>query len=161
MNTDDDEGRNATRVFATITRKSPHWHSALSATEDFLSTALKQLEDSDMMHVPGEEYKSSARLLVKRIWPHTIQLVFDVFNTSYDATLAHLQEYNALPVITIYFGRGEARKALANAGVRQKVNIETANAHNLNGERSVPPFIEDHTCGSPPMYLMPRNPSML
>lgn len=160
MSADNKGGLEATRVFATITRKSPHWPSALSVTEDFLFTAMEQLEDSSLIHVP-EEYKSSARLLVKRIWPRTIQIVFDVFNTSYDAVPAHLLEYNTLPVISIYFGRGGARMTLANAGVRQKVNIETANAHNLNGERSVPPFIEDHTCGSPPVYLIPRNPCLL
>ena len=155
-----DDGKRATRVFATVTRKSPYWSSALSTTETFLSTATKHLESLNMIHSLGE-HNSSLRLLVKQVWRHAIQLVFDVSNTSYDAALAHLPEHNNLPVISVHFGRGDVRAVNANPGVRQRVNVETANAHNLNGEQSVPPFVEDHTRGDTPVYLAPRNPSIL
>jgi hypothetical protein len=160
MTEQDRETHEVIRVFAVVMHKSPYWLSALSTTEDFLSIALEKLESSNLV----QSYRGTElllRLLVKHIWPRMIHVVFDIYNTSYDAGLAHLREYNNLPVVSIYFGRGEARTTLANAGIRDKVNIETANAHNLNGEYSVPPFIEDHTCGTPPMYLNPRNPFLL
>lgn len=70
-------------------------------------------------------------------------------NTSFDATLAHLQELNNLRVVSIYFGRGRVRTVLVHTGIRDKVNLTTANAYNLNGEHSVSHFVEGHTCDTP------------
>ena len=59
---------------------------------------------------------------------HVSDRFFDICITTYDAALAHLRDYNNLAVLSIYFGRSEARTARANVGIRDKFNIESGKA---------------------------------
>ncbi|KAA6409628.1 MAG: hypothetical protein FRX48_06240 [Lasallia pustulata] len=123
----DKETDKAIRVLAIITRKSPHRPSASSATEDFLSTAVEKLESSNLVHSCGGA-EVPLRFLLKHIWLQMFQIVFDICNTTYDTALAHLRDYSNLAVVSIYFGRSEARTALANVDIHDKFNIESGKA---------------------------------
>lgn len=48
----------------------------------------------------------------------------------------------------------------AGPQIQNRVNKDIAQAHNLNGLGSLPPFVTDYTFG-PPVYLNPRDHSLL
>ncbi len=119
-----------------------------------------------------------ARLLVKHHWGPVIHIVFDINHTAYDAALAHLPDYNTLPVLKMHLGRNSAasataaanaaaastyttpalaaQTALASAALQAKVNAAVAEAHDQNGVGSEPPYVEDRRDGKFPVYLYPR-----
>jgi len=64
------------------------------------------------------------------------------------------ESINDLPVVLIHLGRGEARAVHADAGIRDKVSIEIANAHRSQRRAAAYHFpFEDHICGTPSLCL--------
>lgn len=99
------------------------------------------------------------QLLAKQKWATRLFLVFDISNTSYDAELGHLPEQNQLPVLIVRLGQ-KVQAYPASLPAQNRVNDDIARAHNDNGINSLPPFMVDYTSG-PPVYLNPRDPSLL
>ena len=129
------------RAFAVFAQKSFRWLSALSTAETFLSVASKKLESSHLVK-PCRVTEVSLGLLVKHICRRLIYIVFDVFNIFYNADPAHLREHINIPLYQFFFRRGEPRMTFANAGVRDNINLETANAEIINAEHSATAFDE-------------------
>ncbi|KAF2175330.1 hypothetical protein K469DRAFT_69023 [Zopfia rhizophila CBS 207.26] len=154
----ENEEQKAVRILAIVTRKSTYWHSAWTSTEDIVSTAVTNLRGSHFLQSSKDDLP--IQLLAMHKWPHTIHIVFDIFNDSYDVTLAHLPEHNNLPIVSVHFGQ-RIKVARTSASLSNRVNTEIALAHNLNGQHGVPPFREDHTRDTPPLYLNPRDPSLI
>ncbi|MCJ1375511.1 hypothetical protein MMC20_006748 [Loxospora ochrophaea] len=147
------------RVYVTVADRSQYWLMASTAIERFLLIAVQKLVDSSLLET-NEFSESSLRFLAEERWPNMRQIVFDVYNSSYDARLAHLPDKNNIDVATVYFGQGEARATMASKGVRDRVNAEVAIAHNRAGRHDVPPFVADHTCGNVPIHLHLPNLSL-
>lgn len=150
--------RNATRVLLIVSQSSPHWSRSWDSTEDILPTALEALRESQL--VGREDMDVSPRLLVKQKWHLRVLIVFDLFNNDYEIKLGHLPEHNKLPVLVVHFSRKGVSALAANLGMQKRVNRVTADAHNVNGEEGVPPYVVDHTT-TVPLYLNPRDPSLL
>ena len=152
------EEKNAVRVLLIISHSSPHWSQSWDSTEDILPTALEALRESQL--IGREDMDMPPRLLVKQKWHLRILVVFDLFNEDYEMELGHLPEHNKLPVLVVHFSRKRVSALAANSGMQKRVNQDTGDAHNLNGEHAVPPYVVDHTT-TVPLYLNPRDPTLL
>lgn len=135
------------RVCISVTCSSPYWHTP----EDSLGRFLQE--------VKYEITENQVRLLVKQIWPRHVFLVYDFFHVDYDHKIAHLPDNNHLPVMKVDF-RNEITIRLAGFEFRTKVNEEVARMHNLNGFKE-PPYSDDHCGETAPVYLNPRDVSLL
>ena len=159
-----EEGQNAMRVLLIVSQSNPYWSQSWSSTEDILPIALDALRKNHLLGPRKidntEEMKLSLRLLIKQKWHLRVLIVLDLFNKNYNPQLGHLPEYNNLPVFVVYFGGKGLSARAADAGMRARVNRDTGDTHNVNGENSLPPFVVDHTT-TVPLYLNPRNPSLL
>jgi hypothetical protein len=143
----------ALRVLVIVRPGSDHRDMAWQTPEGILGKAAKVLPETQIInHDPPN------RLMLMQRWPHSICLVFDVHHNSYDADLGHLPECNAFPVRVVFLRRRISSKQ-ASPALRDRVNSEVALAHNLNGEHSMPPFMEDHTSVIP-TYENPRDSSL-
>jgi hypothetical protein len=138
------------RVLVIISGKNKYWEQSWSASEDICRVALGVLEDK---HLQKHIRQLKPRLLAKQKWGTRVFLVFDISDTSYDPALKHLPEQNKLPVSIVRLGqRVQAYPA--------NLYRDIARAHNDNGINGLPPFVTDYTFG-PPVYLNPRDPSLL
>lgn len=147
------------RVLVIVFQKNANWPKAWDSTADLIPVALQVLEDKQLLK-DSHNLQSNLVLLSKHKWQTRVMFVFDISNTAYDTEKGHLPEQNQLPVVVVSLGR-TATAYEANNMVRERVNNSIAEAHNLNGINGCPPFLEDHTTGSPPLYLNPRDPSLL
>jgi hypothetical protein len=126
-----------------------------SSTEELIPIALDTLKEGQLIH-QQKGVEVPWKLLVKKNWGIRVYIVFDIFNTDYDPAKGHLPERNNLPVLIVHFSRKGVHTRVAEPGLRQRVNNETAEAHNLNGWDAVPPFVTDHTT-TVPIYMNPRD----
>lgn len=149
----------AVRVLLIVSRNNPYWSQSWLSTEDVFSVAITAIREACL--VSKEESEAPIRLLVKQKWPLRVLIVFDIFHNNYSVELGHLPEHNDLPVLVVYFGAKGVNARAADRGIQIRVNKDTGNAHNVNGEHSMPPFVEDHTSSEVPLYLNPRDPSLL
>lgn len=160
-----EEAQNAMRVLLIVSQSNPYWSQSWSSTNDILPTVLDALRKSQLLGPiktdSTEEVGIPLRLLIKQKWHLRVLIVLDPFNKNYNPQLGHLPEYNNLPVFVVYFGGKEVSARAADAGMRVRVNRDTGNTHNVNGENSVPPFVVDHTTTTVPLYPNPRDPSLL
>jgi len=146
----------AVRVLLIVSQSNPLWSQSWSSTEAILPSAIDILRQNQLIKQESIE----TRLLIKQKWPLRVLIVFDICNNTYDADLGHLPEKNNLPVFVVHF-YGKGRSAWrADLGMRQRVNEDTCEAHNLNGKDGSPPYVLDRTTTAP-IYLNPRDPSLL
>ncbi|KAL2821332.1 hypothetical protein BDW59DRAFT_181235 [Aspergillus cavernicola] len=126
------------RVLIIISDRNAYWEQSWCSSEDLLPVVFNILKGN---HLLKDTYNHQPRmkLLAKQKWETRIFLVFDVSSTSYGPELGHLPEENPLP---------------------NRLNMDVARTHNNNGINSFPPFVAGYTCG-PPLYLNPRDPSLL
>jgi hypothetical protein len=144
------------RVLVIISTKNKHWEQSWSASEDTCLVALEVLEDN---HLLKYSRQLKPKLLAKQKWGTRVFLVFDISNPSYDPATGHLPEQNKLPVSIVRLGQS-VQAYPANPPTQNQVNRDIAQAHNANGIDSLPLFVTDYTFG-PPIYLNPRDPSLL
>lgn len=146
----------ATRVFASVSRKSSYHDSAWECPESVIQCALQVVKDNNLL--PDDEV-SMPRLLAKERWQR-IHIVFDIFNEGYVPETAHLPGQNNLPVMAVYLsgsGSTDENKAfIAHTLLEQEVNRTIQNFHNWHGYGSLPPFAVDHANGNIPTYPNPR-----
>ena len=102
-------------------------------------------------------YPTDVLYVARERWGIRTHVVFDIFNTVYDPDAAHLEGQNDLPVIGVFFTRGDA-VTVSDAGlpVANRVNKEIRDIHDLEGPGSRPPFSIDHANGNIPTYPKPR-----
>ena len=144
------------RVLVIISDKNKYWDQSWSASEDACLVALEVLQDN---HLLKHIRQLKPRLLAKQKWETRVFLVFGISNTSYNPAMGHLPEHNKLPVLIVRLGQTLLAYS-ANLPTQNQVNRDIARAHNDNGINSLPPFVTDYTSG-PPLYLNPRDPSLL
>lgn len=146
------------RVLVIISNKNAYWEQSWSASEDLLPVTLQVLNNNHLLE-HTYNLQTQTKLLVKHKWATHVFLVFDISNTSYDPKTGHLPEQNKLPVAIVRLGE-KVQAYRANNPAQNKVNNDIARAHNDNGINSLPPFVADYT-SRPPLYLNPRDPSLL
>lgn len=146
------------RVVVVISNKSTSWDQAWSASEETLPTAYQALLDNNLIHRPSG-HAPLMRLLAKQRYQTRVFLVFDIDHTSYDPAVAHFPNENKLPVAIVRLSR-KVQAYPANPPMQNRVNKDIAQEHNYHGINSVPPFLTDYTIG-PPLYVNPRDPSLL
>jgi hypothetical protein len=146
------------RVLVIVSQRSSLYTQTNTFPEQIVPLAMRLLKKRKMWKTT--DYPAVTKLLAVQKWRSRAFLVFDIANEAYDAKLGHLPEHNQLPVVVAHFSRKRAAYP-ANSWVSQQVNHDVAMLHNANGFGSVPPFMEDHTLGTPPAYHSPRDISML
>ncbi|KAJ5450740.1 uncharacterized protein N7458_007189 [Penicillium daleae] len=146
------------RVLVIVSQRSSLYTQTNTFPEEIVPLAMRLLKKRKMWKTTG--YPAVTKLLAVQKWRSRAFLVFDIANEAYDAKLGHLPEHNQLPVVVAHFSRKRAAYP-ANSWVSQQVNHDVAMLHNANGLDAVPPFMEDHTLGTPPAYHSPRDISML
>jgi hypothetical protein len=99
--------------------------------------------------------------LVTKYWGMATFLVFDLWNPSYDYNTAHLVENNQLQVQAVHLRRVKNETTVAGTALCDKVNKEVAETHNVTGYGAELPFRVNHTNGNAPVWLHPRDPSLL
>ena len=119
---------------------------------------MRLLKKSNVYRDPAGAIEN--RLLAAQNWRTRLFLVFDIAHKDYNAQLGHLPEHNRLPVVVAHFSKNKTGYA-ANPWVSYRVNHDIAMLHNANGFDALPPFVEDHSSGKPPLYHNPRDISML
>lgn len=144
------------RVLVIVLDKNTYWEQSWSASEDTCLVALEVLEDNNLLEHTDQP---QVRLLAKQKWGTRVFLVFDISNTCYDPVMGHLPAQNNLPVSIVRLGQ-KTQAYPAGPQIQNRVNNDIAQAHNLNGPGSLPPFVTDYTFG-PPVYLNPRDASLL
>lgn len=154
------EPSNSTRrVLVSVSSKSPLLAAAWEDPHAVVQAALRVLDERGFLPGNSNDAKDSRLLVIER-WSR-IYLVFDINHTTYDSETAHLPGHNDLPLIAIFF-RGndtiDIRDATGSGSkLREKVNEEVRQHHNLNGAGSHPPFVADHANGNVPTYWNPRD----
>lgn len=146
------------RVLVIISQRSSLYPKSNTSPEEIIPLAMRLLKKKNMWK--ATDYPTTTKLLAVQKWRSRAFLVFDIANEAYDAQLGHLPEHNQLPVVVAHFSKKKAAYP-ANSWVSQQVNHDVAMLHNANGFDAVPPFMEDHTLGTPPAYHSPRDISML
>jgi len=144
----------ARRVFISVGSKSSYLSRAYDQPIEMITLSLELLKermgfsadyDRDVLYVARE--RSGIRT----------HIVFDIFNVGYDSSTAHIEGENDLPVISIFFTRGEEVTVdEAAMPVANSVNKEIRDIHDLEGIRSKPPFSIDRADGKIPTYTHPR-----
>lgn len=138
-----------------VSHSSSLFTDAWSATEDLIPRALTILKETQLVH-HEHGIEIPWRLLIKKNDGLRVLVIFDICNTEYDPAKAHLPGRNNLPVLVVHFSRKGVHTRVAESGLRQRVNNETAEAHNLHGWDALPPYVTDHTT-TIPIYMNPRD----
>ncbi|KAJ5578736.1 uncharacterized protein N7459_007700 [Penicillium hispanicum] len=147
------------RVLVIVSQRSKLIAKARDSPQDILPLAVQLLKKNNIPR-PEPTISIEPRLLAVQQWRTRAFIVFDIDHADYDATLGHLPERNQLPVVVAYFSKNKAAYK-ANPWLSRRVNHDVAMLHNANGFDAVPPFLEDHTQGKPPVYENPRDITML
>ncbi|CDM29650.1 unnamed protein product [Penicillium roqueforti FM164] len=103
-----------------------------------------------------EDDTPDTRLLAIQKWRVCTLFIFDISNNYWDPTLGHLAEQNKLPVVVAHLSRRKVAYK-PHPGTRERINKDVAFFHDANGFGGTPPFIEDHTLESPPVYSNSRS----
>jgi hypothetical protein len=156
--TRDEADAQAARVLLMVSKTSPLYSQSWASTDKILPAALDALRSSrlieqDTMDIPK-------RFLMKQRERIRDFIMFDIFNNSYNPALGHLPKNN-LPVLVVHFSKDKAYARIAEDGLQKRVNKEIRDAHNRNGIGSIPPFVLDYTTQEAPIYMNPRDPSLL
>lgn len=146
------------RVLVIVSQRSSLYTKTNTSSEEIVPLAMRLLKKRNMWK--ATDRTTETKLLAVQKWRSRAFLVFDTANEAYDAKLGHLPEHNQLPVVVAHFSKKKAAYP-ANSWVSEQVNHDVAMLHNANGFGSVPPFMEDHTLGTPPAYHSPRDITML
>lgn len=147
------------RVLIIVSRSSQYWSDTWDFPERISLLALEAVKQAHGFQQDTIGFET--QIMLKQRWPLRQFIVFDIGHTDYCAAQGHLPEHNRLQVCIVRFGSKSTSAQLANEGVADRVNKETADAHNLHSDDSAPPFEEDHMHGNYPTYLNPRDPSLL
>lgn len=124
----------AKRVLISVGSKSSHLSQAWDRPEEMIKMALSLLE-KEMKLSPN--YPTDVLYVARERWGIRTHVVFDIFNTVYDPDAAHLEGQNDLPVIGVFFTRGDA-VTVSDAGlpVANRVNKEIRDIHDLEGPKA-------------------------
>jgi hypothetical protein len=153
-------GTRATRVLLMASKSSLRYTQSWFTTNETLATALDALKSSRLIE-QRDTADIPTRLLVKHKGNTRVFIIFDISNNDYNPAFGHLPKSNNLPVLVVHFSKDQTHTRVAEVGLRDRVNKETGNEHNRNGIGSVPPFIVDYTTNVAPVYMNPRDPSLL
>ncbi|KAJ5713594.1 uncharacterized protein N7483_010775 [Penicillium malachiteum] len=137
------------RMCISFTRDSPYWETPESSLKDI----LQQLDIKS-------DISKTAQLLVTQKWPKYFFLIYDFFHTDYDSSSAHQPEENELDVMRVDSRGDKFHIRMADTLFKTRINHEVAMIHNVNGD-AVPPYVDDHSGGNVPIYLNPRDTSLL
>jgi hypothetical protein len=146
------------RVLLMVSKTSRLYSQSWASTDKILPAALDTLRSSRLIEQNTADIPT--RLLVKQRERTRDFIVFDIFNNDYDSALGHLPKGN-LPVFVVHFSKDKAHARIAEDGLQKRVNKEIRDAHNRNGIGSIPPFVLDYTTREAPIYMNPRDPSLL
>lgn len=147
------------RVLVIVSQRSSLITKARESPQDVIPLATHLLKKNGISR-GDSALPLETRLVAVQQWRTRVFIVFDIAHTAYNVKLGHLPEHNQLPVVVTHFSKKKTAYA-ANPGVSRRVNHDVAMLHNANGFDAVPPFVEDHSSGSPPAYHSPRDISML
>lgn len=140
------------RVLAIVSNKSPAWKQS---PEDIIQLAIQVINEKSL-YDQKEITLSDTKLLAIQRYLVREMFVFDISNDDYDPEKGHLSEQNQLPVVVIHLSdRKIASKP--HPGECARINETVRHLHDANGFGSIPPFIENHTWGTPPNYPNPRS----
>jgi hypothetical protein len=140
------------RVLAIVSEKSPVWKQS---AEKIIETAIRVISEENIYDAK-EITLSDTRLLAIQYYLTREWFVFDIANQDYDPTKGHLSEINKLPVVVIHLSDREIASK-PHPGECARINETIRHLHDANGLGSIPPFIENHTLGTPPNYPNPRS----
>lgn len=144
----------ALRVLVIVSNRSSLWHQACNSPEDLISPAMEVLEQHGLFDRPRDTQADTLFLAIQK-WAVRLLFVFDISNKDYNTELGHLPEQNNLRVVVVHFSSKQIAYEPRQAE-RERVNGDIARLHDANGYGAIPPFIEDHTKGSP-VYFNPRS----
>jgi hypothetical protein len=140
------------RVLTIVSNKSQIWEQS---PEEIIPFTLQVIAEKRLYDVTGISV-SDTTLLAIQCYCTRKMFVFDILNERYDAAKGHLPEENNLPVIVIHLSnRNIASQPHPEECAR--INETIRYLHDANGFGSTPPFVEDHTSGTPPNYPNPRS----
>ncbi|WQF77032.1 hypothetical protein CDEST_02046 [Colletotrichum destructivum] len=142
----------AKRIFVSVSKKSRHWPQAWSYDKEIVDVAIDLIKSKD---TAAQVAYADTMLVVQERWPMRIWIIFDIFNTEYDPSKAHLPGQNDLPVIAISLSN---KTTITNAteGLENRVNKGVREAHDLHGDGSRAPFKIDHANNNIPTFPSPR-----
>lgn len=146
--------RGPRRILVKVSIQSVHWGSTMSALAD---AALTEHIKEFPFKTASEQHRP--KLLVQHFYEDCSFLVFDVDHFTYDSAMAHETKRNNLDVWVVRFGKMSAKSVRATPGTQARVNRDVADAHDLHGWGSEPPFVTDYTRDDRPCYLNPRSAS--
>jgi hypothetical protein len=143
---------NPLRALTIVSNKSPAWEQS---PEDIIQFTLQVIAENNLYNV-SEITVSDTKLLAVQYYRVRKMIVFDIKNERYDPTKGHLPEENELPVIVIHLSNKNIASQ-PHPGECARINETVRYLHDANGFGSTPPFVENHTSGSPPSYPNPRS----
>ncbi|QKX61626.1 uncharacterized protein TRUGW13939_08778 [Talaromyces rugulosus] len=140
------------RVLAIVSDKSQTWEQS---PEEIIPFTLRVIAENNLCDVT-EISVSDTTLLAIQYYRTRKMFIFDILNEHYDAAKGHRPEDNELPVVVIHLSnRNIASQPHPEECAR--INETVRYLHDANGFGSTPPFVEDHTSGTPPNYPNPRS----
>ena len=143
----------ATRILVIISRASSHWDTRRQP--EAIEKAIFALAQShEVLHLDPET--CNIRFIAEERWDTRVFLIFDINNSHYESSTAHLPGQNDLSVIVVHLSKKETMYQ-ASPQTRNKVNNDLRMLHKSSGIGSEPPFDVDHTDGNIPFYLNPRS----
>ncbi|EED21224.1 conserved hypothetical protein [Talaromyces stipitatus ATCC 10500] len=140
------------RVLTIVSNKSPAWEQS---PEGIIQFALRVIAENNLYDVT-EISVSNTKLLAIQYYRVRKMFVFDISNESYDPAKGHLPEENELPVVVIHLSNRNIASR-PHPGECARINETVRYLHDANGFGSTPPFVENHTSGTPPNYPNPRS----
>ncbi|KAL5338249.1 hypothetical protein BJX70DRAFT_367550 [Aspergillus crustosus] len=140
------------RVLAIVSNKSPAWQQP---SEEIMQLTI-QVINKESLYGQEEITLSNTNLLAIQYYRVREMFVFDISNEDYNAEKGHLSEQNQLPVIVIHLSDRKIASQ-PHPGECARINETVRHLHDANGFGSIPPFIENHTSGTPPNYPNPRS----
>lgn len=145
------------RVLVIVSNLSPHWTQAGNSPKSLIPLTIQLIKENGLYNAQRNT-PPDTRLLATQRWNVRVLFTFDISNRDYDVDLGHKpeQKQNGLAVAVVHLSRTRI-VYIANFGIRERVNGDVAFLHYANGHGVNPPFVEDHTLGSPPEYLNPRS----
>lgn len=140
------------RVLTIVSNTSKTWEQSPA---EIISRALQVIAKKKLYETGISE--SDTTLLAIQYYRTRKWFVFDILNERYDPARGHRPEDNALPVVVIHLSNREDIASRPHPEECARINEIVRHLHDANGFGSTPPFIEDHTSGTPPNYPNPRS----
>lgn len=139
-------------VLAIVSNMSPAWKES---PEDIIQLAIQVIKEENLYDIKELTLSDTKLLAIQRYLVREM-FVFDISNEDYDPEKGHLSEQNQLSVVVIHLSNRKIASR-PHPGKCARINETVRHLHDANGFGSIPPFIENHTSGTPPNYPNPRS----